>query len=139
MDTQKQRHNLRENAGQTFQLYNINSHLIGGIFHTFQLQFNNSPANQIKKTLHLTLCNYQSFFFTTVPVCQEMVLFLPYLSMLEIISHFHFINNDKIKEILIPVTSSITIETIWTSLHCTIDETKKHSLLEFLCLSFVFA
>lgn len=26
--------------------------------------------------------------------------------MLEIISHFHFINNDKIKEILIVITSS---------------------------------
>ena len=62
----------------------------------------------------------------------------------DIISHFHSVNNDQIKEIVIPLTSSITIETIWTTLHYTRlhymrDETKKHSLLEFLCLSFVFA
>ena len=56
-----------------------------------------------------------------------------------IISHFHFINNDQLKEIVIPITSSITVETIWTTVDCTIDETDKHSLLEFLCLSFVFA
>ena len=52
MDTQKQRHNLKENAGPTFQLYNINSLAMGKLTSSCKLQL------QLKEELVLVFALY---------------------------------------------------------------------------------
>ena len=122
MDTQKQRHNLQENAGQTFQLYNINSDLSGEFFTLFSCNSTTHLLIRFRDILKYLTSPYATTnlsFFTTL--CQEMFycfLKKKYLSMLEIISDFHFINNDKIKEILIVITSSF-INNYRNNLDCT--------------------